>query len=177
MTVESLTATAQSALPVITRMLLRADGSMTTLLEALVGEQLKLRLVCQCRATAAELPDRVRSALGRSAADPVIIRRSILTTGSGAVVSENSVAIVAGHEFAAMLANERRPIGHSMVASGQYLARVVLEAGVTDWSFADAANGDRCVYKESLLRDHMSTPVAHLREQMSPDFAPLTETL
>ncbi|MEU1981864.1 hypothetical protein [Nocardia sp. NPDC019395] len=150
---------------------------MTTLLEALVGEPLILQLLDQCHTTAAGLSDRIRLALGRSETDPVIIRRSVLTTGSGAVVSENSVVIVAQHRHATMLADEHRPMGHSMIASGQHLERVVLETGVTAWSFTDTANGNRCVYKESLLRDHVSDPVAHLYERMSPAFAPLTEAL
>ncbi|WP_348537502.1 hypothetical protein [Nocardia carnea] len=150
---------------------------MTTLLEALVGAPLRLDLLEQSPTTAAELAGGIRCALGLSGAEPVIIRRSVLTIGNGTVVSKNSVVIVAGHESAAVLADRHRPIGHSMTAMGYHLARIVLGSGLTTWSRAGTANGDRCVYKESLLQDRADIPVAHLHERISPEFAPLAEAL
>lgn len=146
---------------------------MTTLLEALVGAPLRLDLLEQSRTTSAELSDGIRCALGLSGTDPVITRRSVLTIGNGTVVSKNSVVLVARHESAAVLADRHRPIGHSMTAMGHHMVRTVLGSGIAGWSRAGAIHGDRCVYKESLLRDRTDMPVAHLLERISPDFAPL----
>ncbi|WP_157228880.1 chorismate pyruvate-lyase family protein [Nocardia brevicatena] len=154
-------------------MLLRSDGSMTKLLEALLGEPLFLDLLEQRRTTADELPDETRSALGCRESDPVILRRSVLVTESGRAVSENSVAIMAEHELAPVLTDKRTPIGHSMSAAGRYIARTVLTTGVTNWTASGHRNGARCVYKESVLHDHVFAPVAYLHERIDPAFAPL----
>ncbi|MFI1462582.1 hypothetical protein [Nocardia carnea] len=150
---------------------------MTTLLEALVGAPLRLELLEQSTTTAAELADHIRCALGVVGADPVIIRRSVLTIGKSTVVSQNSVVIVARHESAGVLTDRHRPIGYSMTATGHHLVRIVLGSGIATWSRAGATAGDRCVYKESLLRDRADIPVAHLNERISPEFAPLTGAL
>lgn len=170
---ELLTGTTESAWPVVTRMLLRADDSMTKLLEALLGEPLFLDALDQRRTTAAELSGATRSALRCRTADRVILRRSLLTTDNGRIVSEHSVAIMAEHELAAVLTDERTPIGHSLSAAGRYVVRTILTTGVTTWTASGQRTGTRCAYRECVLEDHAGVPVAYMHEKVAPAVAPL----
>lgn len=171
---EFLTGTTESDLPSVTRMLLRADGSMTRLLEALVGLPLALDLTDQHVTTGGTLSCAARTALGCAEGDQVIVRRSTLTTAGGAAVSVNSVAIRTGdHELTALLTDERLPIGHSLAAGNRHLARTVLGAGVERWPAPGEQEGLPCVYKESVLSDHLSHVVAYLHECFNPAYVPL----
>ncbi|WP_459545709.1 hypothetical protein [Nocardia sp. X0981] len=155
-------------------MLLRADGSMTRLLEALVGLPLALDLTDQHVTTGATLSRTVRTALGCAEGDQVIVRRSTLTTAEGAAISVNDVAILTGDpELTALLTDERLPIGHSLATGNRYLARTVLGAGVEHWPAPGEQEGLPCVYKESVLSDHLSNAVAHLHECFNPAYVPL----
>lgn len=154
-------------------MLLRADGSMTVLLEALVGRPLALDLTDQHLTTARSLAPPVRTALGCGDGDPVVVRRSVLVTGDGVAVSRNRVSIVAtDRELTELLTDEHLPIGHSLAAGRRHLARTVLGTGFTHWA-ADGEPGPHCAYKESVLSDHRSIAVAHLHECFNPAVVPL----
>nr|WP_063036042.1 chorismate pyruvate-lyase family protein [Nocardia grenadensis] len=171
---EFLTETTESDLPSVTRMLLRADGSMTRLLEALIDRPLALDLTDQHTTTGHDLDPAVRAALGCADADAVVVRRSTLVTTGGAAVSWNCVAVVAADdELTALLTDERLPIGHSLAGARRHLARTVLGAGVTRWPVAGEGEGLPCAYKESVLSDHRSAVVAHLHERFNPTYVPL----
>ncbi len=171
---EFLTETTESDLPSVTRMLLRADGSMTRLLEALIGRPLALDLTDQHTTTGRDLDPAVRTALGCADTDPVVVRHSTLVTTGGAAVSWNCVAVVAtDDELTALLTDERLPIGHSLAGARRHLARTVLGAGVTRWPAAGDGEGLPCAYKESVLSDHRSAVVAHLHERFNPAYVPL----
>lgn len=170
------TQTIVSDLPSVTRMLLRSDGSMTRLLEALVDRPLALDLTDQHVSTGRCLSPPVRAALGCAEAETVIVRTSTLVTAEGAAVSVNYVAVlVEDDELTALLTDPHRPIGHSLAAADRHLARTVLGSGVTRWPAPGDAEGLPCVYKESVLCDHLSRPVAHLHERLNPTFVPLEE--
>lgn len=174
---EFLTDTTESDLPSVTRMLLRADGSMTRLLEALVGRPLALDLTDQRITIGRDLDPTVRAALRCDDTDPVVVRRSTLTMSDGAAVSWNCVAVVAtDDELTALLTDERLPIGHSLAAARRHLARTVLGAGVTRWPVAGSQEDMACAYKESVLCDQGSTVVAHLHERFNPAYVPLLDT-
>ncbi len=149
---------------------------MTRLLEALIDRPLALDLTDQHVTTGGCLSPPVRAALGCAATESVVIRTSTLVTAEGAAVSLNKVAIVAGDdELTALLTDHRLPIGHSLAAADRYLARTVLGSGVARWPACDGPEDLPCVYKESVLRDQRSRPVAHLHERLSPSFVPLEE--
>ncbi|MEU7768906.1 hypothetical protein AB0B25_27905 [Nocardia sp. NPDC049190] len=169
---ERFTGTGGLALPPVTRMLLRADGSTTLLLEAILDEPLSLDLVDQRTAGADELSSGVRSVLGCAPGDKVIRRRSILRTADGIAVSHNDVTVVSrDQELTGILTHGRIPIGHGLAAAGRRLGRTVLATGWTIWPLTES-NGARCVYKEYILLDQESTVVAHIRERFNPMHVP-----
>ncbi|WP_067659207.1 hypothetical protein [Nocardia harenae] len=158
----------ETTFPPVTRMILRADGSMTRLLEALVDADLGLNLTEQRATTGGELPVAVRAALGCADRDPVVVRRSALVTGSGSTVSRNTVVIVdTDRELTALLTDGGLPIGHSLAAAGKQLARTVIRSGLTRW------DGVPCAYKESVLSDASAPPTVHLHERFNPAFVPV----
>ncbi|MBB5917523.1 hypothetical protein BJY24_006435 [Nocardia transvalensis] len=171
--IEMASETSELALPSVTRMLLRADGSTTLLLEALVGQRLSLGLVDQRETAAGELSGAVRTALNCADGDTVIVRRSVLRAGESAV-SANSVVIAgAERDLTDLLAQREVPIGHSLAAAGRHLGRTVLATGRALWPADDAADAIPCACKESVLLDHTATAVAYLHERFNPAYVPV----
>ncbi|WP_232236385.1 chorismate pyruvate-lyase family protein [Nocardia sp. BMG51109] len=156
-------------------MLLSADGSTTTLLEALTGQRLTVEVIDQRAATAVTLSETIRTAL-RCATDddPVIVRRSRLSSEAGALVSVNAVVITGSdRDLTALLAQQRLPIGHSLAAAGRHLGRTVLSTGRVIWPADEDAGGIPCACKESVLLDHTSAAVAYLHERFNPAYVPV----
>ncbi|MEV6276333.1 hypothetical protein [Nocardia sp. NPDC051832] len=159
------------AVPPIARMLLHADGSTTRLLEALLGQRVSLEVVEQQATLAATLAAEVRAALGCGAADEVVYRRSRLCAADGTVVSSNEVIVVCREpEIARLLTDPVIPIGPALAAASRHLGRVLLATGWDIWPLSEA---DQCVYKQYLLLDSASVPVAHIRERFNPVFVPV----
>ena len=167
------TQTVDSTLPIITRMLLHADGSTTRLLEALVGQRLSVEVLDQRTVASATLSPAVRTALRCADDDPMIVRRSRLSA-AGAPVSMNSVVITGSDaELTALLAQQRIPIGRSLAAAGRHLGRTVLATGRGAWPDDEHGEAVPCAYKESVLVDHTAAAVAYLHERFNPAFAPV----
>lgn len=160
-------------MPTIARMLLHADGSTTRLLEALLGQRVSLTLLEQQAATAGALPLGVRAALRCAAGTEVVCRRSQLRTGDGAVVSSNEVVVVCRDaDIAALLTGSALPIGHALAAARRHLGRVLLATGWDVWPLA-TDGVIRCAFKEYVLLDAASVPVAHIHERFNPVYVPV----
>lgn len=173
--VEGVAGWDMGVLPPVTRMLLRADGSTTRLLEALLGETLSLDIIEQYRGAAAHLPARLRSILACEAADRIVRRRSVLRLADARPVSRNEVTVVCrDRELTAILTDDRVPIGHGLDASGRHLGRTLLAGGWARWPVDEPGSDDEidCVYKEYVLTDESARVVAHIHERFNPIHVP-----
>ncbi|MEV5649182.1 hypothetical protein AB0L57_13095 [Nocardia sp. NPDC052254] len=162
-------------LPPVTRMLLRADGSTTRLLEALLGESLSLNIIEQSWGTAAPLPARLRDVLACDGDDRIVRRSSMLQLGDARPVSRNQVTVACrDRELTAILTDDRVPIGHGLDASGRHLGRTLLATGWARWPVDEPARDDEidCVYKEYVLTDESRNAIAHIHERFNPIHVP-----
>jgi chorismate-pyruvate lyase len=155
-----------------TRMLLASEGSTTTLLEALVGEPLRLRLHEVSEGRGSEVSRDARAALGLADETPVLVRRSALVTVAGMEVSRNHV--VAHGPFDGVVGRvltAEQPIGWTMNGSRAGHSRIVLDTG---WSFWDADDVRvTCAYKSYVMVEQ-EQPRIHVFERFNPRFIPTT---
>lgn len=164
-----MTTLAQPSAPQ-TRMLLASEGSTTTLLEALLGEPLRLRLDNVRSAPGSEVSPAVREALAIDSRTAVLIRHSSLVTVAGIEVSRNHV--VARGPFSDVVGDVLcgpEPIGWTMNGSRDGHSRMVLETGWSSWD----ADGDRrtCAYKAYVIAQD-GRPRIHIRERFNPLLVP-----
>ncbi|GAA5044916.1 chorismate--pyruvate lyase family protein [Nocardia callitridis] len=158
------------ALPPVTRMLLRSDGSTTRLLEALLDQALSVQLVDQHGDTAGALPAHLREVLGCVADEAVVRRRSVLVTADATQVSRNEVTVVCrDSELTSILTDASTPIGHGLATARRMLGRIRMSTGSTRW--ADEIEIP-CVYKEYVLVDPAGRAIAHVYERFNPDYVP-----
>ncbi len=173
--VEGVAGWDMGVLPPVTRMLLRADGSTTRLLEALLGESLSLNVIEQSSGSAAPLPARLRAVLACEVGDPIVRRLSVLQLDDARPVSRNEVTVACrDRELTAILTDDRIPIGHGLHASGRHLGRTLLATGWARWPVDEPADSGEidCVYKEYVLTDESSNAVAHIHERFNPIHVP-----
>jgi chorismate-pyruvate lyase len=153
-----------------TRMLLASDGSTTTLLEALLGDRVHLRLDEVSRRTGADVPAETRSALGIGSGTPVVVRRSALVTRSGLVVSRNNVvAWVHGAGLVGQIMTTNVPIGLTMNAARAGHYRILLASGWAAWDDADPAVP--CAFKAYVIV-HEGRRAIHIVERFNPEIVP-----
>lgn len=153
-----------------TRMLLASDGSTTTLLQALLGEQLRLRLDEVATRTGLDVPESTRVALDINPETPVLVRRSALVTVSGVAVSLNLVVAQAPvSEVIGRVLTSGEPIGRVMNGSRAGHRRLLLDSG---WDWWDA-DGDavRCAFKAYMIVED-AAPAIHVFERFNPRFIP-----
>lgn len=153
-----------------TRMLLASDGSTTTLLQALLGEELRLRLDGVAMRTGQDVPEATRVALGVLPENPVLVRRSALVTSGGVAVSLNLVVARApvGDVLGRVLTG-REPIGRIMNGSRAGHRRILLDSG-WDWWDADR-EAVRCAFKAYVIVED-AVPAIHVFERFNPRFIP-----
>ncbi|MGH3663137.1 MAG: hypothetical protein ACRDTQ_14915 [Micromonosporaceae bacterium] len=152
-------------------MLLASDGSTTTLLQALLGEVLELRLDEVREGDGAEVPEATRAALRIDERTRVLIRRSALVTSVGVEVSRNKVVAIGAFDAAVDHAlHGRYPIGRIMNNTRSGHRRILLDSG---WSFWEAGKRSvRCAFKSYLIvEDGVSI---HICERFNPRFLPVT---
>ncbi|WP_165989321.1 hypothetical protein [Streptomyces sp. YIM 98790] len=155
----------------LTRMLLRSDGLTTPLLEALAGGPVRVgRGDCgEIRAGRAEA-----SAAPLAAADaaPLLVRRSVMVTGSGHSVSANRVIARLGLApcLDACLRDPTAPLGPALAATGSGpLRRTLLSTGTSAWT-AGRTPGVGC-WRTYLMRLG-DIPLAVVTEHFDPALVP-----
>ncbi|WP_117213843.1 hypothetical protein [Allorhizocola rhizosphaerae] len=147
-------------------MILASDGSTTVLLEALVGEELKLEVRDQETRPARTLEPRIRLLLDLTPEFSVLVRRSALCTPDGRDVSRNLVvARYRTHKLHAVFTSRTEPIGQGLMRLGLSRARRVVGTGVTDW------DATVCAYKAYVVLDGHD-PVAYIHERFNPSIVP-----
>lgn len=150
-----------------TRMLLASDGSTTILLQALVGERLRLRLDAVDARPADDVSAPVRDSLGIRPESTVLVRRSALVTGTGAEVARN--VVIGSPAAVPRLLTSSEPIGATMNHSRAGHRRLRLDAGSSTWETAEGPL--RCAFKAYLILDG-GVPVLHIVERFNPAFVP-----
>ncbi len=147
-------------------MLLASEGSTTTLLQALVGERLELRLDELSDSTVGEAYEAARRALGVEKETPVLVRRSALVTASGVEISRN--VVVAQGPFTGVVGHvltSTEPIGRVMNGSRAGHRRILLESGWSTWGDAP------CAFKSYLIVED-DQPTIYVFERFNPRFIP-----
>ena len=153
-------------------MLLASDGSTTKLLEALLGEELKVAVHEIRSATGKDVSEAVCQALQLAPDTPVLVRRSALVTSAGLEVSRNHV--VARGPFdgdVGRVLTGTDPIGRTMNGSRSRHSRVVLETGWSCWETDDDVL--RCAFKAYVLAED-DRPTIHVVERFNPSVVPAT---
>jgi chorismate-pyruvate lyase len=156
-------------LPAPTRMLLGSEGSTTVLLESLAGVVVSVHVQANRPMTGAELPPRIRGALGVGAADEVVLRNSELRTAAGETVSVNQVAFRADGAPWLAVSVGRTPLGHQLQDRGSLQRRDSLSRGLSTWP----ADGRPCAFKEYLIHCADGAMI-YVHETFSPHLVPLS---
>lgn len=153
-----------------TRMLLASDGSTTTLLQALLGEELELRLDGVDVRTGGDVAEAARAALGIDEDASVLVRRSALVTRAGVEVSRNRVVASAlASDVIGRVLTGAKPIGTIMNGRRAGHHRIPLESG---WSWWDPAGARLpCAFKAYVIVED-GTPAIHVFERFNPRFIP-----
>ena len=152
-----------------TRMLLASDGSTTTLLQAMLGEEVHLRLDEVSRRTGADIPPETRSALGVTSGAPVMVRRSGLVTRLGLEVSRNCVVACAGTGLVGQIMNAGVPIGLTMNGGLAGHRRIIVESGWATWDGPGPALP--CAFKAYVIV-YKGSRAMHIYERFNPHFVP-----
>ncbi|MGH3735657.1 MAG: hypothetical protein ACRDT6_08545 [Micromonosporaceae bacterium] len=151
-------------------MLLASEGSTTTLLDALLGESLRLRLDEVRTGRGREAPNAARTALHLTDTTPVLVRRSALVTVAGLVVSRNLV--VARGPFDGPMGRVltgAEPIGRTMNGSRDGHSRTLLEAGWSTWESGDGQL--TCAFKAYVMSEGGRRQV-YVEERFNPRCIP-----
>jgi hypothetical protein len=173
----------------ITRMLLASDGSTTLLLQALLGQELRVEVARQERRAAGDLDRGVREAIRASGKDELLVRHSALRTAEGKIVSRNLVVADAsgGTPMRRLLRDLDTPLGRGLIALGVSQSRRLLDWGLADWpqtdedctedgaeggAVAEAAAPYPCVYKAYVLVEE-DVPAIYVHERYNPEFVPV----
>ncbi|MFF0491939.1 3-deoxy-7-phosphoheptulonate synthase [Nocardia sp. NPDC004068] len=150
----------------MTRMLLAGDGFTMPVLEAILGTELRVRVLRQDDLALDRLPHGVREVLRPAGADRVVLRRSCLVDAELVTVSVNHVVTVAGPATTYGVDDVRTPIGYSLISRGVSQRRRIVRAGLGRW-----LDGRACATKAYviLLDDR---PLCYIRESFNPDIVP-----
>lgn len=122
----------------ITRMLLITDGLTTTLLQALVGEKVTAHVHEVRRLSGSQVVPATRTALGGSARDKFLMRRTHLVLPWGEVLSDNTVIARLGVERAVekVVTDCSVPLGFGLGRAGLLAGRKILSLGTAAWTAA-----------------------------------------
>ncbi|WP_063020170.1 3-deoxy-7-phosphoheptulonate synthase [Nocardia niwae] len=150
----------------LTRALLASDGFTTPALAAVLGTDLKVRVLRQDDIAAGRLPATVTDVLRVSGADRLIVRRSCLVNADLVTASVNYVVAVRAGATASGVDDVRVPIGSGLISRGMAQRRRLLRTGVLRWP-----DGRLCAARSyvMLLGDR---PVCYIRESFNPDVIP-----
>ncbi|MEV4477906.1 chorismate pyruvate-lyase family protein [Nonomuraea sp. NPDC049504] len=148
------------------------DGSTTRFLAALLGKQLKARVVLQARRPAAgTVSPAVRARLHAATDDTVLLRRSqLILVETGTVISANKVVLDPGHPLMADIdLGTDIPIGYLLSEVEQ--RRELLHRGVRPWSWGapDPFSTARPSLWRSYLIINSGRPLCSIEEVFHPD--------
>jgi chorismate-pyruvate lyase len=162
--------TAPPTLPRETRMLLRSEGSTTTLLESLTGLSLSVLVDYQNPIEFASVDPDAKDALGLSERDCVILRASRLVTESGETVSVNRVVFSADAVPWLVEAIDDVPLGHRLHRLHALQRRTILSYGQADWPRGDLEQ--ECAYKTYVIH-LVDDSSLYVHELFNPAFVPI----
>ncbi|WP_405588957.1 hypothetical protein [Streptomyces sp. NBC_01190] len=159
-------------LPPETRMLLTSDGSTTTLLEALVGEELFIRVSSQEQRLALDFPAETAVFPGLSEGSVLLARSSQLRTRRGDLVSDNLVlAPIGGTALGGLMDDRQAPLGRGMVRLGMSQSRRLISVGLDRWQ-GESGSGHICARKTYTMMEN-GRPVMYIAERFNPVYAPV----
>ncbi|MFH8409210.1 3-deoxy-7-phosphoheptulonate synthase [Streptomyces sp. NPDC018019] len=155
----------------LTRMLLASDGLTTTLLESALATPLRLRVLHQGTAPAAEQDALTRRCLSLGRDEQVLVRRSALADAALTPVSLNTVVGLVPDDPAltACLTSPRTPIGYGLRANGAMRTRRLVEVGVAGWEQDGRIRP--AVFKSYVVLDG-ERPWLFIRELFNPRLVP-----
>ncbi|MBP2473291.1 chorismate-pyruvate lyase [Crossiella equi] len=157
-----------TALPATTRMLLAADGSTTTLLEALLSTTLTALVDRQATYSATTVPPRLRTHLRTARGGDYIHRHTRLLTPDGQAASSNLV-LLPRQEADALLPPPNRPLGRHLTGNHLTTTRQPLTHFRTRWG------QEPCVGKDYLIHCRSGARI-YVREVFNPDLVPARPT-
>ncbi|MFI0259559.1 3-deoxy-7-phosphoheptulonate synthase [Streptomyces sp. NPDC017056] len=155
----------------LTRMLLASDGLTTTLLESALSTPLRLRVLHQGTAPAAEQDALTRRCLSLGRDERVLVRRSALADDALTPVSLNTVVGLVPDDpaLAACVTSPRTPIGYGLRAAGAMRTRRLVEVGVAGWEHGGRVRP--AVFKSYVVLDG-EQPWLFIRELFNPRLVP-----
>lgn len=157
--------------PPQTRMLVCADGSTTVLLDALMGEQLSVRVDYQQHIPAASVERIGCHLLGASPGAQVVDRQSRILTSDRDVISVNRV-VIAGRNSAALVPPPEELLGPYLKRAGLALKRELIAVSLGSWPLSGSSPD--CVSKEYII-DCGDAGRVYVHERFNPRFVPLEE--
>ncbi|MEV7196967.1 hypothetical protein AB0N81_34965 [Streptomyces sp. NPDC093510] len=155
--------------PPQTRMLVCADGSTTVLLDALMGEQLSVRVDHQRQVPAARVERIGCRILGASPGTLVVDRQSRILTSDRAVISVNRV-VIAGRGSDSLVPPPEELLGPYLKRAGLALKRELIAVSRGSWPLAGPPSD--CVSKEYVI-DCGEAGRVYVHERFNPRFVPL----
>ncbi|WP_445397710.1 hypothetical protein ACSMX9_26670 [Streptomyces sp. LE64] len=158
-----------SSAPPQTRMLICTDGSTTLLLNALVGEQLSVRVDHQQQVPAARVRRIGCHILGIAPDVLVVDRQTRIFIPGKEVVSVNRV-VIAGRESDRLVPPPDELLGPYLKKVGLALKRELIAASRDIWPLDE--NSPACVSKEYII-DCGTAGRMYVHERFNPRFVPL----
>ncbi|QTT72425.1 hypothetical protein J7W19_02345 [Streptomyces mobaraensis NBRC 13819 = DSM 40847] len=158
-----------SSAPPQTRMLVCADGSTTVLLDALVGERLRVRVDHQRQVRAARVRHIGCHVLGAAPDALVVDRRSRILTPALDVISVNRV-VIAARRCGQLVPPADELLGPYLKAMGLSLSREPIAVSRGVWPLGGAAPA--CVSKEYVI-DCGGAGRVYVHERFNPRYVPL----
>jgi len=160
-----------SKLAAPTRMLLYSDGGTTTLLQALIGGMVTVRVDEQSLIRAGELELDVRAVLCRGQDSELVLRRrSRLSDAAGVILSSNLVVMSSAALREQGLPTLDVPFGGQLIGAQVPQFREQLTHGVADWVTADSVAP--ALFRSYLI--HFSHGgLVYVHEHFNPTVVPL----
>ncbi|MBC2878362.1 MULTISPECIES: hypothetical protein [Streptomyces] len=158
-----------SSAPPQTRMLVCADGSTTVLLDALVGERLRVRVDHQRQVRAARVRHIGCDVLGAAPDALVVDRRSRILTPALDVISVNRV-VIAARRCGQLVPPDDELLGPYLKAMGLSLTREPIAVSRGVWPLGGTAPA--CVSKEYVIECGGAGRV-YVHERFNPRYVPL----
>ncbi|WP_025680291.1 chorismate--pyruvate lyase family protein [Paenibacillus massiliensis] len=158
------------------RMLLRSDGSTTTLLEALLNTELGVQVLQQSSVPAQQLSEHIRQLLKLAEPSELLNRISRLATPEGSWVSHNHVVARLDRiqTLLGQLHGRNIPIGRALTGSGSLTYRQQLGWGVRIWEENDEHT--HAVFKHYVI--HTSDgPAMYIHETFHPAYVPVPASM